>query len=484
MQCADAATIAAGTPGFELMQRAGEAVFEVVRSRYPKARRVALLAGPGNNGGDAFVVAMRLREAGLEATLYAIAAPDRLSGDAALAAAAHGGPVSPLGAFTGGDVDLVIDGLYGAGLSRRIEGEAARAVEIANACGRPILAIDLPSGVSGLDGAVAGPAISADCTVTFFRRKPGHLLQPGRARCGTVFTADIGIDADVLSEIAPKTFANGRALWDEAFPRPSAEGHKFDRGHAVVFSGPATKTGAARLSAMAALRVGAGLVTLASPPRALLVNASHLTAIMLRRCEIPTDLAELLGDRRLGSFVLGPGFGIGGDAQAAAIAVLEAGRSLVLDADGLSSFAEAPDDLFRHLRQGNGTAVLTPHAGEFARLFPDLAADPALSKLDRARRAAERSGGVIVLKGSDTVIADASGLAAINETGMPYLATAGSGDVLSGLIAGLLAQGVPDFAAACAGVWLHGRAAEHFGPGLIAEDLPDLVPRVLAELLS
>ncbi|WP_348271078.1 NAD(P)H-hydrate dehydratase [Aureimonas sp. Leaf454] len=486
MASADAAAVRAGTSSWSLMQQAGEAVFDVLRARFPEARKVDLLAGPGNNGGDAFVVADLLWKAGLEPVVYSAdpgadpaADPGR---DAGRAAAAFSGVVRPLAAFGSADGDLVVDGLYGAGLSRAVTGEAARAIKSANARGRPILAVDLPSGVSGQDGRTKGPAIRADVTVTFFRRKPGHLLQPGRSLCGDVVTADIGIDPRVLDEIRPTTFVNGPDLWGHRRPRPASDGHKFDRGHAVVFSGPATKTGAARLSAIAALRMGAGLVTLASPPSALLVNASHVTAVMLRRCEVPGDLDDLLADRRLNAFVLGPGFGIGEAARTAARAVIRAGRRLVLDADVISSFAEDPASLFASLGAGEASVVLTPHDGEFARLFPDLAADETLSKLDRARRASARSGAILILKGSDTVIARPDGQAAINETGTPYLATAGSGDVLSGLVAGLLAQGMPPFEAAAAGVWVHGRAAEHFGPGLIAEDLPHLVPRVLAEL--
>lgn len=479
---ADRLTIARGTSGWVLMQRAGQGVFDAVRTAFPDARRVAVLAGPGKNGGDAYVAAALLGAAGLDVTVYGTGqAPS--SGDPALAFRQFGRSVRPIDAFDGRDADLVLDGLYGAGLSRPIEGAERRAVEAANAADCPTVSIDLPSGVSGLSGATDGPAISAGLTVTFFRRKPGHLLEPGRTHCGRIVVVDIGIDSEVLDILVPDTFANGPNLWSIRFPRPAAAGHKFDRGHAVVFSGSATKSGAARLSAMASLRVGAGLVTLASPPSALMVNASHATAIMLRRCTIPDDLEDLLSDERLDTFVLGPGFGIGAGARAVAAAILAARRAIVLDADGITSFAEAPDMLFGLICDHRGDVVLTPHAGEFSRLFPDIASDAQLSKLDRARRAAGRSGAVVVLKGSDTVIAAPDGRAAINETGTPYLATAGSGDVLTGLIAGLRSQGMPSFEAACAGVWMHGRAAEHFGPGLISEDLPHLIPRVLGELL-
>ncbi|KQT60611.1 MULTISPECIES: bifunctional ADP-dependent NAD(P)H-hydrate dehydratase/NAD(P)H-hydrate epimerase [unclassified Aureimonas] len=480
---ADRLTIATRTSGWTLMQRAGQGIFDHLKLAFADARRIAILAGPGNNGGDAYVAAGLLAAAGRETQIFTAVPVENLSGDAALAARSFGGPRRPIEDFDAAGFDLVLDGLYGAGLSRAVEGPEARAIEAANASGLPIVAIDLPSGISGSSGAALGPAISAALTVTFFRRKPGHLLQSGRSHCGRVAVVDIGIDPGVLDVIAPKSFANEPKLWEGCFPRPADIGHKFDRGHAVVFSGSATKTGAARLSALAALRVGAGLVTLASPPSALMVNAAHLTAIMLKRCSVPDDLGDLLADPRLGTFVLGPGFGIGEPARTVAAAIVEAHRALVLDADGITSFADEPEQLFHLIAANAGDVFLTPHAGEFSRLFPDIAANRDLSKLERARHAALRSGAVVVLKGSDTVIASPDGRAAINATGTPYLATAGSGDVLSGLIAGLRSQAMPSFEAACAGVWMHGRAAEHFGPGLIAEDLPGLVPAVLAELL-
>jgi ADP-dependent NAD(P)H-hydrate dehydratase / NAD(P)H-hydrate epimerase len=481
MQTADRLTIEAGVAGIVLMETAGRAVFEALRRRFPHARSVAVLAGPGNNGGDAFVVARLLAEAGAAVRFHLLGERGTLTGDAALAAAAAIFSVEPLSNFDPVSVDLIVDGLFGAGLARAVEGAAREAIEKANAGSRPIVAIDLPSGVSGLSGAVMGAAIEAALTVTFFRRKPGHLLEPGRSLCGETIVADIGVPDTVLDAIAPKTFANEPDLWRDAFAAPNHAGHKYDRGHAVVFSGGATKTGAGRMAAAAALRIGAGLVTVFAPASALFVNAAHLTAIMLQRCEDETELAEHLTDGRLSVFVIGPGFGIGGKARAFVAAMLAADRQVVIDADAISSFKDELDALTAAVRASGGSAVLTPHAGEFARLFPDIAAGDG-SKLDKARAAAERSGAVVVLKGSDTVIAATDGRAAINGTGTPFLATAGSGDVLAGMIGGLLAQKLPAFEAAAAAVWMHGVAAQGFGPGLIAEDLPNRLPTVLREL--
>ncbi len=307
---------------------------------------------------------------------------------------------------------------------------------------------------------------------------------PGRAYCGEVIVADIGIPAEVWEEVQPVAHANEPALWLDALKHPSAAGHKYDRGHAVVFAGPLEKSGAARLSAMGALRGGAGLVTLAAGREALAGLLAQVTAIMLRACDDAADLKDVLDDRRLNAFVLGPGFGNAPKARAYAAAILAAGRALVLDADGISAFSDEPDALFQACRYLGAKAVLTPHDGEFKRLFPDLANDATLSKLDRACKAAQRSGAIVVLKGADTVIASPDGRAAINAAGTPWLATAGSGDVLAGIVAAQLAQGTPAFEAACAGVWMHGKAAEAFGPGLIAEDLPSMLPSVHAQMAA
>ncbi|MCE7028033.1 NAD(P)H-hydrate dehydratase [Jiella avicenniae] len=486
---ADRRTISAGTPGIVLMERAATAIAAAAIERFPAALRIALLAGPGNNGGDAYAAAAILLRAGRDVRLFHLGPPGKLSGDAAIAAAAYHGPAGALSEFRAEAFDLVVDGLFGAGLSRPLEGEVAEVVTRLKAAATPVLAVDLPSGISGETGAVLGAAVAAEATVTFFRKKPGHLVEPGRSHCGAVIVADIGISDAVLSEIGPRTFETGPALWHERLVLPSEAGHKYDRGHAVVFSGGASQTGAARLSATAALRAGAGLVTVFSPASALLVNAAHLTAVMLKRCEDAAELEERLGDGRLNAFVLGPGFGQAENARAYAQAVLAAGRRLVLDADGITAFQDDPATLFdaageagKARADGEPALVLTPHAGEFKRLFPDLAAADDLSKPVRARQAAARSNAVVVLKGRDTVIAAPDGRAAINASGTPWLATAGTGDVLTGIVAAQLAQGTPSFEAAAAGVWMHGKAAEAFGPGLIAEDLPTMLPRVFALL--
>jgi NAD(P)H-hydrate epimerase len=482
MKQADRETIESGVPGIELMRRAGRAVADDAEKLVSPGDRIVVAAGPGQNGGDGFIAAALLAKRGYQVSLGLLGGPDRLTGDAAVAAKDWSGEAGRAEDQPFREADVIIDALFGTGLTRDLEGAARLAVERMNASGRPILAVDLPSGIDGDTGEVRGAAVLATRTVTFAARKPCHLLMPGRAYCGSVEVADIGIGRKTLEVKGSTLFANAPALWNHVLPRPGLSSHKYERGHTLVASGGATRTGAARLAARAALRIGSGLVTVASPPEALGVNAAHLTAIMLRGCDGPEGLNTILQDPRFNSLVLGPALGIHAGTRAMVAVAVHARRSLVLDADALTSFEGLASELQGAF--GYATTVLTPHDGEFSRLFkghPDLL-DP-VSKIDRARRAAVYTGAVMLLKGPDTVIAAPDGRAAINENGTPYLATAGSGDTLCGLIAGLMAQGVPAFEAACAGVWIHAEAGASFGPGLIAEDLAELVPGVLRDLL-
>lgn len=488
---ADSLAIAAGPlDGYGLMRRAGEAVAAIVLARYPGAKRVHVMCGPGNNGGDGYVAARLLAEAGVDVALWTLGEP-RAASDAARAAADCVLERRPLSAFAAEVGSPIVDGLFGAGLSKPLSGDAKTAVDIVTEMNLPVVAIDLPSGVSGDSGEVLGSAFRAGVTVTFARKKPGHLLLPGRARCGETVLADIGIRDEIIDQVAPRTFENGPGLWSASFPLPAVDVHKYKRGHTSVFSGGPSATGAARLSALAAARSGAGAVTVLSPANAMQVNAAHLTSIMLRKVDAIEDVHDLIGDRRPSSFVLGPGFGVGDKGRDFALAVLARKRQdsgvegLVLDADGITSFRDAASTLFKAAgKPGAPALIMTPHEGEFGRLFVDIAGDKALSKLAKAREAARRANAVIVYKGADSVIASPDGRGAINGNGAPWLATAGSGDVLAGIIAGLLAQGMPAFEAACAAVWIHAEAGSRFGPGLIAEDLPLAIVPVIRQLLE
>lgn len=475
---ADRMAIAGGIPGHVLMERAGLAVAEEAARMVPPGARITVLCGPGNNGGDGFVAARLLSQAGYGVRLGLLGAVTRLTGDAATMAARWPGTVDPLSPSLMAGADLAIDAIFGAGLARPVEGLAADVITALAAASAKRLAVDVPSGVDGASGSVLGIAARADATVTFVRRKPGHLLEPGGRLCGRVVLADIGVPAEVIGSLAIRTWANAHALWQGHWPRLGVGAHKYRHGHAIAVSGPACKTGAVRLAARAALRVGAGLVTVVSPRSALPENAAHLTAIMLVECEDGPALAALLADPRMTAVLVGPGAGIGERTRSLTLAGLASAAGAVLDADALTSFATDPQGLFDAIRRRASATVLAPHEGEFGRLFPDLAGD----KLARARAAATRSGAVVILKGSDTVIASPDGRAAINENAPPTLATAGSGDVLAGLVLGLLAQGMQGWEAACAAVWLHGAAARRFGPGLIAEDLEGMLPGVLRKL--
>lgn len=474
---ADQATIRDGTPGSQLMEQAGRAVAEAVMRLRPESCRVAVMTGPGNNGGDGFVAARVLAEAGYRTTVWMAAPRDSLQGDAGFAAAAWTGAAKGLSFDLTEEADVVVDALFGAGLSKPLGDLVARTVEAVNASGLPVVAVDLPSGIHGDTGAVFGTAIRATETVTFFRRKPAHVLSPGRFHCGCLSIADIGILPSVLAEVQTAAFVNGPGGW--SLPQLGAWGHKYDRGHTLVLSGGPLNTGAARLAAQGALRVGSGLVTVAAPPTAAFAHATHLTAIMLREVAGTDDFSAILDDARFTAVVLGPGLGTGETTAGWIEAALASRAALVLDADALTVIGQRRDDLLVGIGTRAAPTFLTPHAGEFERVFGGLADDP--SKIVRAQRAADMTGAIVVFKGPDTVIAG-PGAAIVNVNAPPQLATAGSGDVLAGMVAGLAAQGMEAQNAAAAAVWLHGQAGHSRGRGLIAEDLPEALPQVFKDL--
>lgn len=481
---ADRLTIAGGTPGLTLMETAGTAVADATAALVSQGR-VTVVAGPGNNGGDGFVAARLLAERGYAVKVVLVGEADRLKGDARAAFERWRGPVEVASPDALNDCDVIIDALFGAGLDRDVEGLPRAMIEAMNTRGVQVVAVDLPSGINGASGAVMGAAVKATQTVTFFRKKPGHLLLPGRLHCGPVAVVDIGIPASVLQTVLQKTFVNGPALWGARFPLPRIDGHKYSRGHAVVVSGGLSTTGAARLAARGALRAGAGLVTVASPREALTVNAAGSLAVMVRPVDGAAELAEFLTDSRRNAVVLGPGGGVGQAMRGQVLAALASPAAVVLDADALSSFADDPAGLFTTIKRREADVVLTPHAGEFSRLFRSLPDNPKLhSKLEMARAAAKQSGAIVLFKGPDTVVVSPDGRASISDNAPPYLATAGAGDVLAGMIAALLAQGMAAFEAASAAAWLHGEAAAAFGPGLIAEDLPEALPGVYRALFA
>jgi hydroxyethylthiazole kinase-like uncharacterized protein yjeF len=466
MSAADRAASEAGTTGEVLMERAGSAVADAVCARF-RPQPTTVLCGPGNNGGDGYVVARLLKARGWPVEVRALAEP--ATADAKAMAARWDGPVEPLeGAAPQG---LVIDALFGAGLARPLDGVALGVAQ--GLASRPdrVVAVDVPSGLRGDTGQPNGAVVQAALTVTFHARKPAHVLQPGKSLCGEVVVADIG-----LGDTAARLLENGPELWLERFPWPSATSHKHERGRLIVVSGDAWSTGAARLAARAGLRIGAGLVTVLSPAEALVSNAAHLEAVMLRPFETDVELEQAAAD--VDAAVVGPAAGVDEGTLLNVLALARTGAALVLDADAITVFRDDPEELFSMLDRDD---VLTPHPGEFERLFPGLLSSSP-ERITAAREAARRAGAVVLLKGADTVVAAPDGRAAVNVNGSPWLATAGSGDVLAGFIGGLVAQGMESFEAACAGAWIHAEAAELFGPGLISEDLPGLAPTVLRRL--
>ena len=475
MSRADAAAIAGGISGERLMQAAGAAVTEAITRRWEPCP-TAVLCGPGNNGGDGFVVARLLAESGWPVRLMSMGRREALKGDAAIMAGRWGGAVEPLAETLPEPCALIVDGLFGAGLARPLEGVGLRAIEAVNRARLPCVCIDVPSGVDGDTGLVRGGAPQAALTVTFFRAKPGHYLLPGRALVGELVVAGIGTPAAVLADVGPRQWLNGPGLWRRRYPWPQPSDHKYSRGHAVVVGG-ADITGAARLAARGARRAGAGMVSLASPPEAATIYKQSLPGCIVRTVPDRAALEALVAEPRVRAALIGPGSGVTAETRDRTLGCLATGKACVIDADALSVFADAPDALFEAIE---GPCLMTPHEGEFARLFG--AGEDGEGKLARARAAAAASGAAVVFKGYDTVIAAADGRAAINHNAPPELATAGAGDVLAGFALGLLAQGMDPFDAACAAAWLQGAAAAEFGPGLLAEDLAETLPAVLRRL--
>jgi hydroxyethylthiazole kinase-like uncharacterized protein yjeF len=443
MTVADRKAIAGGIPVEALMEAAGRAVARAVRARFPPCRTL-VLCGPGNNGGDGYVAARHLQAMGWPVRVAALAAP---SGASVAAAAGWRGPIVPFAATEAARADLAIDALFGAGLTRDLD----PAVSDVLAAAPRVAAVDVPSGLDGATGVARGRVRAAALTVTFFRLKPGHLLLPGRELCGETVLADIGLPAAVLATVQPRTWRNRPGLW--RIPVPTAEGHKYTRGHLTVLGGP-RMTGAARLAASAGRRAGAGLVTLAAEEGTAIYRAGEPGVIVDDR-----PLGLQLQDRRRNAWVCGPG--LGPEGAAASLPMLSrSGQAVVVDADALTLCAGAPERL-------RGASVLTPHAGEFLRVF----GPPDGDRVAAVRAAAALTGAVVLLKGADTIVAAPDGRVAINANAPPWLATAGAGDVLAGVIGGLLALGMPHWEAACAGVWVHGAAGAAAGEGLIAEDL-------------
>ncbi|MDX1922300.1 MAG: NAD(P)H-hydrate dehydratase [Alphaproteobacteria bacterium] len=474
MRLAEQSAVQAGTPLIVLMERAGLAVAEQVMARYTKCPTI-ILCGPGNNGGDGFVAARHMAAKGWPVRILLFGKLEDLTPEAKVAASRWRGAVitasvSVLETALQKGAQLVIDALYGIGLRRAVTGEAAQLLQLINRSGLPIVSVDIPSGLNADTGQVFGQSAVADLTICFFRKKLAHVLMPGRMLCGEIILMDVGIPEQTLLNIPLQVCENHPNLWISYYPQPQLSHNKFDRGHVMVLGG-SQMTGAARLAAQAAQRIGSGLVTIAAPQTAYFIYAVSNTSILVNPViegeGFMHSFQKLLEDRRMNVVLLGPGAGENEQTRQAVQLALAAGKPCVLDADALNVFAGDAESLKRII---NPQCIITPHEGEFSRLF-DRVIDARLDKVSRTKAAAAFLGCTVVLKGADTVIASPEGLAIINSNAPATLATAGSGDVLAGFIAGLIAQGVEVFPAGCIATWLHAAVASEYGPCLIAEDL-------------
>lgn len=470
MYQADNLTIKAGISGTSLMANAGQVVADELTQRLP-VQEALIICGTGNNGGDGFIVAKLLSQAGWPVKLAIHGNPKTIKGDAKWALAQYDGPIYHTEDVEIPNSGLIVDAILGAGLNRPLSNDLEDLITKINKSQAFVCSIDVPTGLNGANGLCNKITVNADLTICFFRAKPGHFLLPGRSCCGELISANIGIDNDVLDQIKPSIFLNQPNLWLDKIRWPDLSDHKYKRGHVLMIGG-AKLLGAARLSALAAARIGAGLVTLAVPAAVWPIQSACMTSVMVESFD--PKIGPDLSDARRNVIIIGPGLGLQAEHKKLVLDILKTERSCVLDADALSLFADNPSELFSALHT---KCVLTPHSGEFSRLF-QLEGD----KLSQLTKAVQQTGATVLLKGADTIIAAANGLMVINHNAPAYLATAGSGDVLSGCIAGLLANGMNGFDAACAAVWLHGQAANNLGFGLLAEDLPLELPKVLAKL--
>lgn len=477
----DAEAIKLGVSGSSLMEAAGRAVADTVTdyigTPLEAGGTIIILCGPGNNGGDGFVAARHLDEWGYLVSLRCSVLPSKLKGDAKAAAAKWRGSVEPLSADGISEAAAVIDCLFGTGLNKPIEGEIGDLIEKVNSADSFVLAVDIPSGLCADTGRPLGSCIEAGATITFNFKKPGHTIVPGRYLCGgniNIHVADIGVPDKAMSAISPSDYENIPPLWGRNFPFSGPQTHKYGRGHMLVLGGKEPTLGASRLASLAGLRVGAGLVTLAAPSETYPVQASALMDVMVRRFDSAFGFIGIVNDPRIKAVLVGPGAGRGEKTVELVKQVGAKNKALVLDADALASLV-GRSDIINDLKSPE--IILTPHEGEFAKLFPDI--DFNEDRLAAVRSAAKRTNTVVVLKGVSTVVAAPDGRASIATNAPSWLSVGGTGDVLSGLICGLITQGMPAFEAASAGVWLHGEAGMAAGRGLIASDLLDVIPRVL-----
>lgn len=475
MKKADAAAIAGGISGITLMEQAGAAVASTIIQKTEPCP-VLVLCGPGNNGGDGFIAAARLKKAGWNVRVACTVKKSALKGDAALAAKEWEGEPESLNSNLGvKDAGLIIDAVFGTNFAGALPPEIVTLFDKIRAKKLLVAAVDVPSGMDATTGVTAVGVLKADMTITFCRKKLAHVLMPSKSFCGRLHVALIGVTDQIVAGLKTSVFENDPGLWLRDFPVPGPESHKYSRGHALIYGGP-QRTGAACLAAFAAQRAGAGVVTITSLPDSAYIYKQYRASLMVDEWCTPEDFKALLRDERRNTILLGPGAGLNDSFKENVETALLFNKTAVLDADIFSAFKDSPKDLFSKLSPDKH--ILSPHEGEFERLFGVLEGN----KLERARKAAKTANAIVLLKGADTIIAAPDGTAIIHANAPSTLATAGSGDVLAGLMTGLMAQGMSPFSAAAAGAWLHAESARNFGLGLTAEDIINHIPQALNRL--
>ncbi|MDX1950377.1 MAG: NAD(P)H-hydrate dehydratase [Rickettsiales bacterium] len=477
-----------GISNFTLMCNAGEKSADLVDKILDykkKGDAVYILCGVGNNGGDGYITARILKERGYDIRLSNIGDLRKVSELTLQAmdfAVSSGIEIEEFDEDYLEQADLIIDAIFGIGLKRDITGDIAEIIEKINYAKNSqknkflVFSLDVPSGVCSNTGEVRNIAIQADYTISYQTPKIGCYLLPAKNYVGKIEVADIGIPDEAFSEIYNPYFINSTDLWLDKFPFPKLESHKYHKGHIVIDGGEEDFTGASRMASIASMRVGAGLATICADEKSLPIYATSMLSVMVKRLKEIEDLEKYIKLKKVNSAVLGCGSGFDILAPLRVYHCLEEKLACVIDADVFSIFQEKPKEFIKALKK-NKKSVLTPHEGEFKRVF-----NVDGSKIERASKAAKLCDNVIVLKGNDTIIASPDGRIAVNNNAPTWLATAGSGDVLAGIIGGLLAQNMPSFEAACAGVWIHSECANILGQGLISEDLIDAIPLVLQSL--
>ena len=472
----DKKTIKKFIPGYKLMENAGEAIFKIIKKKFKKQKKIKILCGPGNNGGDGLVVAKLLKENSFRnVDLFCLVSKKKLKGDAKIAANKLNENLKSFNQFKTSSNELIIDGIFGSGLKKNISGNLKKVIEKINLEKPYCISIDIPSGINGDTGKIQGAALKSNDTITFTKKKPGHLLFPGNEYCGNVIVEDIGINLEKLL-FKPQIFENHPDNWRNKFPWPNHKSHKYTRGFSLIICGE-KMTGASRLAARGAARIGCGLLCLGVPKKSFDIYSIENPIALIEIIDDENDLNSLLKDKRINTILIGPGLGISEKKLKLILKIVKEKKKLVvLDADALKN------NFKKILLKNRTNIVITPHEGEFMQVLKDLNIKNNKNKLSLAIKFVKKTKINLILKGNTTIICSQDGQISINTNSSPFLATGGSGDVLAGMITGLISQGMNIFEACCASVWIHGEIAKIKGPGLIAEDLPEMIPNVLKKI--